>query len=291
MRISEVRSQILDFARCNENIRLVVETGAFAREFPPADELSDLDIEFYALNPRILLESRDWISQFGAILICLELENNGFNPTRLVIYESGAKVDFSIYDAALLEKGFRSPAQNRGCIVHFDCDGWTQNWQQIGPEQIQKPDEKVWRALIDDFWLDFYNQAKYLARGDGWTAKLLDAEIKNYVLQMLEWHASAKNGADVWHLGHHMKSWTDAATYKEIGEIFADFEVCNSWRALLKTGALFSRLARNRRDLGTASSRRSRNENFKSRPPNESALTCAFGIVFEPSDQNRGDHF
>ncbi|PQV64489.1 Streptomycin adenylyltransferase [Abditibacterium utsteinense] len=101
--ISELRVQILDFTRDDENMRLVVETGSFARQTAPApDKFSDLDIEFYARNPQVLLDSQIWIEGFGAVLICLNLENDGFNPTRLALYQSGAKVDFSIYNAQLL---------------------------------------------------------------------------------------------------------------------------------------------------------------------------------------------
>ena len=164
MKIDALRVQILDFARAFVDIRLVVETGAFARQFPPADELSDLDLELYARNPQVLLETDNWIENFGSILICLRLPNDGFNPTRLVLFQNGEKVDFALYDANLLQKGFRSQAQERGCIVHLDKDGVTSEWGKLAPLSIEVPDAVTFRAVVDDFWFDSYNLAKTLRR-------------------------------------------------------------------------------------------------------------------------------
>ncbi|PQV64488.1 Streptomycin adenylyltransferase [Abditibacterium utsteinense] len=127
--------------------------------------------------------------------------------------------------------------------MHLDKDGAARNWQRLAPPKIEKPDAQVWRQLIDDFWFGTHNLAKYLARGDLWTAKWLDAEIKNYILKLLEWHGVAR-GADVWHLGHHLQSWTDTATFTEVETLFARFDAADSRRAMRATCDLFGRLAR-----------------------------------------------
>jgi aminoglycoside 6-adenylyltransferase len=243
MNIPELRAKILEFALHDDNIRAVIETGAFAREFPPADELSDLDIEFYARTPELLLQSNAWFENFGTMWVFLKLENDGDNPTRLVIYSGGAKVDFTIYDAAKLNDNRLNQAQTRGFIVHIDKDASTKEWRAAPPQIAAKPDLELWHRCRSDFWFECYNWAKYLARGDLWHAKMREAEVKTYLLQMLEWHAATR-GVDSRHLGHFMRDWTDETTWREIETLWAAFDVADNFRALNATLNLFARIER-----------------------------------------------
>jgi aminoglycoside 6-adenylyltransferase len=79
----------------DENIRLAVLTGSLAPGADAADELSDIDFELYVLNPRPLLDRRDWYKRFGQVLVVEELENPDWHPTRLIYYVDG-KIDFMI---------------------------------------------------------------------------------------------------------------------------------------------------------------------------------------------------
>lgn len=243
MNVCGLRAQILDFALQSDNIRAVIETGAFARAFPSADEFSDLDIELYARNPELLLKSNAWFESFGTIWVFLELENEGDNPTRLVIFQGGAKVDFTLYDAAKLNENRLNQAQTRGFVVHIDKDSSTKDWRAAEPKIAAKPNLESWKKCRADFWFECYNWAKYLARGDEWHAKMREAEVKTYLLQMLEWHAATR-GFDAFHLGHFMRSWTDSATWREIETLWAKFDVAENFGALDATLSLFARLER-----------------------------------------------
>lgn len=244
MKVLELREKILDFAQRDENVRAVIETGAFARQHPPADELSDLDIELYARQPELLRQSNAWFEAFGPIWVFLSLENDVYNPTRLVIYEGGAKVDFALYDAARLEEKLPSQAQERGFQVRLDKDGLLRDWQVPAATLGVKPAVEVWNQCRTDFWFEAYNLARYLARGDLWHAKVRDAELKEYLLQMLEWHASATRGAELWHLGHFLEKWVDETTLQEVKGVWAGFDTATNFRALNSMLDLFGRISR-----------------------------------------------
>jgi aminoglycoside 6-adenylyltransferase len=79
---------VVAWARDDDNVRLVVLTGSVARG-EGVDELSDLDVELYAHDPDELLADRTWYRRFGDVLAVEELENPGWNPTRLVYYVDG----------------------------------------------------------------------------------------------------------------------------------------------------------------------------------------------------------
>src|SRR4051812_22234244 len=91
---------VVAWARDDDNVRLVVLTGSVARG-EDVDFLSDLDLELYVREPDELLTDRTWYRRFGDVLAVEELENPGWNPTRLVSYVDG-EIDFMIGDIAVL---------------------------------------------------------------------------------------------------------------------------------------------------------------------------------------------
>jgi aminoglycoside 6-adenylyltransferase len=99
---SQTIVRILSWAAHDDNIRAVVATGSFARD--TMDPYSDLDIELYVGEPAQLLDQDKWYQQFGTVLVVEALENQGWNPTRLVYY-AGGKTDFKILAASLLQRG------------------------------------------------------------------------------------------------------------------------------------------------------------------------------------------
>ena len=244
MNVAELREKILDFAQRDTNIRAVIETGAFARQHPSSDELSDLDIELYARQPDLLRQSNTWFEDFGHIWVFLALENDGYNPTRLVIYAGGAKVDFALYDAVRLEQKLPSQPQQRGFKIHLDKDGLLHDWQVPALTFGVKPELEVWKQCRADFWFEAYNFAKYLARGDLWHAKTRDAEVKEYLLQMLEWHGSATRGLDTRYMGRFMENWLDEKSWLEVENIWAGFDVADNFRGLEAKMDLFARISR-----------------------------------------------
>lgn len=68
--------------------------------------------------------------------------------------------------------------------------------------------------------------------------------MKEMLLKTLEWRAAAEDATDVWHIGYRRRQWLDDSTWQEIQSIYGRFDRADSWRALLATMALFSRIGR-----------------------------------------------
>jgi hypothetical protein len=85
--LERMLADVVRWAERDENIRLVVVTGSYER--------------------------------FGEVLGVEELENPGWNPTRLVYYVAG-KIDFMIGSLAVLEGGV---SHDRAHCVLVDKDG------------------------------------------------------------------------------------------------------------------------------------------------------------------------
>ncbi len=69
--------------------------------------------------------------------------------------------------------------------------------------------------------------------------------MKELLLRMMEWHASALRGPDVdtWQNGRFLEEWGDARALPALPSIFARYDEDDLWRALLATMDLFRWLA------------------------------------------------
>ena len=109
----------------------------------------------------------------------------------------------------------------------------------------EKPSEDRYRQVVEGFWHEAHNVAKYLARGDLWSAKFRDWQTKRSLLPMLEWYAHAKHGwhYDTAHLGKRMRSWVEPEIWQALHRAFAHFDAEDAWNALFATIELFRRVA------------------------------------------------
>lgn len=231
--------QIMAWAREDERIRAVVVTGSWARG--AADSLSDLDIELYVTDPFPLLESDSWYRQFGEVLVIEALENEGWNPTRLIYY-AGGKIDFTILSISLLHEAV---AYDRPFRVLIDKDG-ANAFRAVPLPPALQPAPAEFLECINWFYAAMIMWAKYVARGDLWAAKLRDWESKGQLLRMLEWDQQARKGReyDTWYLGLHLRAWVDPDLMPFIEACWSGIDAVESSRAIYASLTLFDSLSR-----------------------------------------------
>ncbi|WMJ90747.1 aminoglycoside 6-adenylyltransferase [Anaerocolumna sp. MB42-C2] len=87
--------------------------------------------------------------------------------------------------------------------------------------------------------------AKQILRNDLWLVKVRDSNMKELLLQMIEWHEKAVNGTeyDTWHAGRFLCEWASEETLAELQNSFGHFDSIDSWKALIGTITLFKRLS------------------------------------------------
>ncbi|MGZ4114760.1 MAG: aminoglycoside 6-adenylyltransferase [Actinomycetota bacterium] len=228
---------VVAWAKDEENIRMVVVTGSFARG--TADELSDLDIELYVRDPSALIDDRDWYRRFGDVLAVEALENPGWNPTRLVYYVDG-KIDFMIGALSVLDRGV---SYDRAYRVLVDKDGLADRLR-VDRSPSSAPTAEEFRRCVDWFTAAALMEAKAIVRDEPWMAKIRDAEVKETMLQMIEWDHRVRYGwgFDTWHLGTHMRRWMDRDVQDEIERCWAGFSLEDGKAALLASIELFTRV-------------------------------------------------
>jgi aminoglycoside 6-adenylyltransferase len=250
--ITQLLDEIAAWARANPNITALVLTGSLARPGHHPDEFSDLDLELIAKDPGLLSGDGAWLHQFAPIWTMLALDEGQPYPTRLVIYEGGLKVDFTIASLArvldMIERSRLDTVYERGYRVLFDKEGVTTGLPEPAGAvlSVGLPDQATFHAVVEEFWFEAAHIPKYLVRYELWVVKTRDWTMKRLLLKLIEWRAIAgsDDAPDVWYIGTHMRAWTDARTWDELQRAFGRFDVAGSWWALLATIELFGRLGR-----------------------------------------------
>ena len=243
-RDEEFLEHVVAWGRRQADVVAVVLTGSRAREGGAVDPYSDYDIELFTDEPA-KYEGVDWVSALGPLWVCLPQTSDG-HPTRLCFFEGGVKADFTIVPAVALERMVErqslSDLWQRGYRVLFDRTGLATRLPIPSLERPVTPPatEHDYLDTHTVFWFEAAHIPRYLLREELWVVKFRDFTMKQALLKMLEWHATATgDDPDVWHIGTNAKTWTSPAVWERLHETFARFDAADSWRALLATLSLF----------------------------------------------------
>lgn len=247
-------ASIRAWATVRDDVRALVQTGSLVRHDGLSDEFSDLDIEIVARDPATLVESDAWIGEIGnpVTIVHLDAEDGQEWSTRLVIFEGGIKVDFTLAGLRRLEAmsgaGGLDPLYERGYSVLLDKDELARKLPAPGFTAPTRPfpSQPRFRERVEEFWFEAFHVPRYLARGELFQVKQRDWTMKELLLEMMEWHALTRSGraVDVWHIGKGIRSWTDSATWTALQETFGRFDAQDARRAHDATTRLYGRLAR-----------------------------------------------
>ena len=253
MKRAELLASIEQWAISNENVWALIQTGSLVRDDGLADDFSDLDLEIYSYHPALLVESDSWIDAIGRPITILHLDAEEGQPwsTRLVIFEGGLKVDFTLTEKQRLEQMINTNTLDslyqRGYRTLFDKTGFTDKLPapSFAPPTAAFPTEKYFLERVEEFWFEAFHIPVYLARNELFLVKQRDWTMKELLLEMMEWHALARSegSADVWHMGKGVHSWTDKVTWQQLQRAFGHFDAEDARRAFEVTKQLYRRLA------------------------------------------------
>lgn len=239
------------WAKKTDDIRAAFVVGSRSRVDHPADEWSDLDIILYARNSNYYLNNTDWLKDLGNIWVTFAYQTSGGEPERLTLFEGGYQVDIVFLpcqDLYSLVKD-RSTPDNfyRGVRVLVDKDNVSSFIVPVSfaPASSMPVDEGAFNQVVNMFFFAAVYIAKQIVRGELWTAKTRENELRQLLLQMLEWHAKAlhSDDYDVWHSGRFLHEWANEDILRELKSIFSGYGKKDSLRGLLASISLFRRIA------------------------------------------------
>jgi aminoglycoside 6-adenylyltransferase len=249
--------KIIALAHADDDIRAIILEGSFAAHFQ-VDELSDYDVNIYALNyEKYLLDDR-WMSQIGQVLLYQKEQFQFYAavvPTRLVLFRDRERVDFSFWHLTLLSEIVRGDKEyesyKNGYQILVDKDHLA---AQLRPPNgtgfsIARPGRERFLQTLYDFWFEAYCVARYLSRRDLWYAKRIeDSYIKDHLFRMALWHHQAANEwkpDPLLHTeGKRFEKWASPELIAAISRCFSPYEVDGTWNSLFAMVGVFNQLAR-----------------------------------------------
>ncbi len=248
----QLERRFIDWALTQPAIRAVIVVGSRARLVHPADEWSDLDLVVFTQDAPSYLNDATWLEALGHVRAAVS-DSFGKNDREwLALYDDGSKLDvaiLSIDPTATLQEmldAFPYPVVlRRGVRVLLDKTGASAELRLPKIDAPQLPTQEAFTALINRMLLDAVKAAKFIRRNDLWRAKqLCDNEMKQLLLTLLEWQASAQQGQrDVWYDGRFLNEWADRDALAALPDTFATYQAADLQRAFLATLDLFRRLA------------------------------------------------
>jgi hypothetical protein len=259
------------------DIRGALVVGSRARSIQPADALSDIDLMVVTRRPRFYASTRAWLGELGEpVLACNFSSVVGTRPVLSVDFDGDVPlhVDFAIvgsfesrWASVLLRVLGCFPAAVRllPAVLAAEIASWFDALAKGKPRILVDklraaswmsgfvPRTRPWRAPRVIEWAEVVNsflslclwQSKLLLRGDRWMAlQVADRQMKDRLLQMLEWHARGTRGssADTWYTGRFLETWAAPEALRLLPATFARNHDADAWRSIFASLDLFARL-------------------------------------------------
>jgi aminoglycoside 6-adenylyltransferase len=253
--VDAVSERIRRWAMGHAGLRAVLLTGSRgARRW--VDALSDHDVVLYTTDVAPWLESDRWPGELGTVLVRLPPARQSAisePERRLVVYDDGSKVDFTVLPAAALREaagaGRLPPELDAGYVVLLDKDGLTAGLGAPSGRAFvpQPPGQEEFADLVEEFWWESVYVAKHLRRQELLPAKYsLECVMKLDLLRrLLDWRAAIDEGWAAPHgdLGRGLRTRLQPELWSALEETFVGADQEENWRALWRTTDLFRRVA------------------------------------------------
>lgn len=252
-----ILEHLIRWAEQQPVVRAMLLTSSRAIPHAPVDIFSDYDVILVLRDVQPFFQDRSWLEAFGRVLALyrdpLIVEDGLVRSAYVTQYESGLKIDFSLWPVERLERIASQPVLpqefDAGYRVLLDKDGLTGG---LKPPTYRgyipsPPSATEYHETVENFFLDATYVAKFLWRDDMLAAKyLLDNAMKQESLRpMLEWLTeidhqwSVKPGP----YGRRLKRWLRADLWDELESTFTGANLDANWDAMFKTIALFRKAA------------------------------------------------
>ena len=242
---------ILDTARGDERIRVVILNGSRVNPNAPRDPFQDFDVVYLVTDMAPFRHNIEWIQRFGELMI-LQLPEDMQDPSPnqdgrfayLMQFTDGNRIDLSI---APLEK-LAEFTQDSLTEILLDKDGRVQSLPPANDSDYlpQPPSARAFADCCNEFWWVCPYVAKGLWRGEILYAKhFLDHYLREQLMIMLTWYAgmntqfSESRGKD----GKYLQQQLEPELWEQLLHTYSDANYEHTWNALFETCDLIRKTA------------------------------------------------
>jgi len=237
---NEMLDLILNFARLDDRIRLVLMNGSRVDPDATHDQFSDFDIVFYVRDIKSFIRDESWIeTHFGTILI-LQKPDDWFNHpydyennqpfTYLVQLLDGNRIDLTLVDIENIEDYANKTSGDPGRILlQKDAIKGVTNYDDFDKFVVRLPSIKEFTDTCNEFyWL-----APYISKGIYrqeliYVKTIMETVQFEQLYKMLNWSVttSSKSPVRTGHFSKYLQRYLKSKDYERLINCYsgADFE-------------------------------------------------------------------
>jgi aminoglycoside 6-adenylyltransferase len=247
----EMIDLLLDFARPEENIRVVLMNGSRVNSNVKRDVLQDFDIVYLVKEVDPYKRNAKVVSCFGDIMILQTPEDMKDPPPEgdghyayLMQFMDGNRIDLSFYSIDRLQ----DVLDDSLTVVLLDKDNIVKRLPPPSDRDYlpTEPTEKLFQDCCNEFWWVSPYVAKGIWREELTYAKYtLDVVIREQLMKMLTWYFGIKTDfkKSPGKLGKYIKNDIEPDIWMALEKTYSDSNFDNIWESLFTMGRLFRRMA------------------------------------------------
>lgn len=243
----EMYNLIIDTARKDERIRVVLLNGSRANPNAPRDIFQDFDVVYMVSDVGPFWKNLAWIERFGELMILQMPEDMGDPPPNkddgfgyLMQFTDGNRIDLGVYPLTMLDEKLKDSLT----VVLLDKDNLVGPIKQANESDYlpQPPSEKAFSDCCNEFWWVSAYVAKGLWRSELPYAKImLDHYTRDQLLKMLNWYIGINTNflKNPGKCGKYLQRFLEPELWKLLEQTYANADYELTWDALFAMCQLF----------------------------------------------------
>ncbi len=247
----QILDLILDTARRDDRIRLVIMNGSRVNPSARRDIFQDYDIVYLVTEVHSFKSDPDWQARFGEIMIMQLPEDIQDPPAEdagqwvyLMQFMDGNRIDLCLHPVSRLNEVLSDSLT----VVLLDKDNIIPPLPSPSESGYlpKPPTAKQFADCCNEFWWCSPYVAKGLWRGQITYARaMLDGAVRDQLMKMLAWYVGLQSGFTMnsGYLGKHLQECLEPDLWDMLLATYSDADYAHIWDALMATGQLFRRTA------------------------------------------------
>lgn len=238
----EVLDQLLEMARGDDNVRLVLFNGSRVNPNAPKDIFCDYDVCFICRDYQHLLYDHSWIPDFGQVAIVQQnakTMEEGSGDIIMTQFMNGVRLDLSFVQLDDLQ----AVLDDSLTVVLLDKDGLLLPLPPPDERSYypQKPSQKRYDEVANEFWWVSAYVAKGIWRDELTYAHYMRQVVIEQLIRMTEWYIAAQHDWQVnpGKQGKWFRKFLPPELWEQFPQVYASGDYNEMWEALYAAGQLF----------------------------------------------------
>ena len=251
---TEIKNLIVDFAKQDDRVRAVLLNGSRADANIKPDRLQDFDVFLIVDDLKSFTNNHHWTDFLGdkvisqlpdEMVIGRDVNKEPIDFHYLMLFNDGNRIDLTLFPRQKLESHFKL---ERLTIVWLDKDNLFAGIDPASDKDyhIKKPSAREFSDTCNEFWWVCTYVVKGLLRDEITYAKeMTETAVRPMLMKMIEWKTGVDHSFSVSFgtAGKFMKKYLTDDLYKEILQIYSNYEVEENWKSLFVMTTIFQQLS------------------------------------------------